>query len=66
MPSSKIVIRDSIDEELSDDIEDDVFIRDGKSVMFLLAGHLRCCAPINFVLIFVIAMFCSDRAKRRG
>lgn len=32
VPSSKIAIRDSIEEELSDDIDDDVFIRDGKLV----------------------------------
>lgn len=31
-PSTRLAIRDSIDEELSDDIEDEVFIRDGKSV----------------------------------
>lgn len=31
VPSDRIAIRDSIDEECSDDIEDDVFIRDGKS-----------------------------------
>lgn len=31
-PSSRIAVRDSIDEELSDDIDDDVFIRDGKLV----------------------------------
>lgn len=30
-PPHNIVIRDSIDEELSDDVEDDVFIRDRKS-----------------------------------
>lgn len=30
-PSTRIAVRDSIDEDLSDDIEDDVFIRDGKS-----------------------------------
>lgn len=30
-PSEKIVVRDSLDDEISDDVEDDVFIRDGKS-----------------------------------
>lgn len=30
VPPDRIAIRDSIDEEISDDIEDDVFIRDGK------------------------------------
>lgn len=31
-PSTRIAVRESIDEDLSDDVEDDVFIRDGKSV----------------------------------
>lgn len=31
-PSTRIAIRESLDEDLSDDIEDDVFIRDGKSI----------------------------------
>lgn len=31
-PSSRLAVRDSIDEELSDDVEDEVFIRDGKSI----------------------------------
>lgn len=29
--SCKLSVRDSIEEEFSDDVEDDVFIRDGKS-----------------------------------
>lgn len=29
-PSAKIAIRDSLDDDFSDDVEDDVFIRDGK------------------------------------
>lgn len=28
--SEKLAIRDNLDEEISDDVEDDVFIRDGK------------------------------------
>lgn len=32
VPSTRIAVRESIDEDLSDDIEDDVFIRDGKSI----------------------------------
>lgn len=33
VPSSRIAVRaDSIDEEASDDVEDDVFIRDGRYV----------------------------------
>lgn len=34
VPSNKVAVRDreSFDEDLSDDIEDDVFIRDGKSI----------------------------------
>lgn len=35
-PSSRVAVRDSIDEDLSDDIEDDVFIRDGKSIKVIL------------------------------
>lgn len=31
-PSTRIAVRDSIEEDLSDDIDDDVFIRDGKAV----------------------------------
>lgn len=31
VPSNRIAIRDSIDEEISDDIEDDVFIKDARS-----------------------------------
>lgn len=31
-PSTRIAVRDSIDEDLSDDIDEDVFIRDGKAV----------------------------------
>ena len=30
-PSSKLAVRDSLEDEFSDDVEDDVFIRDGKS-----------------------------------
>lgn len=29
-PSAKIAVRDSLDDDFSDDVEDDVFIRDGK------------------------------------
>ncbi|XP_031637456.1 uncharacterized protein LOC116349932 [Contarinia nasturtii] len=32
VPSSAIAVRESYDDDLSDDIEDDVFIRDGKSI----------------------------------
>lgn len=32
VPSTRVAIRESLDDDLSDDIEDDVFIRDGKSV----------------------------------
>lgn len=35
-PSTRIAIRESLDEDLSDDIEDDVFIRDGKSIKVML------------------------------
>lgn len=31
-PSTRIAVRDSIDEDLSEDIDDDVFIRDGRAV----------------------------------
>ncbi|XP_012162014.1 uncharacterized protein LOC101461950 [Ceratitis capitata] len=31
VPSSRVAVRDSIDEEISDDIEDDVFIKDARS-----------------------------------
>lgn len=30
-PVGRLVVRDSLDDEYSDDVEDDVFIRDGKS-----------------------------------
>lgn len=30
-PPCKLAVRDSLDDEFSDDVEDDVFIRDGKS-----------------------------------
>lgn len=30
-PSDKLVVRDSLDDEISDDVEDDVFIRDGRT-----------------------------------
>lgn len=29
-PSSKVAVRENLDEDFSDDVEDDVFIRDGK------------------------------------
>lgn len=32
VPSTRVAVRESFDEDLSDDIEDDVFIRDGKSI----------------------------------
>lgn len=32
VPSKRVAVRESFDEDLSDDIEDDVFIRDGKSI----------------------------------
>ncbi|XP_055326879.1 uncharacterized protein LOC129580462 [Sitodiplosis mosellana] len=32
VPSTKVAVRESFDEDLSDDVEDDVFIRDGKSI----------------------------------
>lgn len=32
VPSARVAVRESFDEDLSDDIEDDVFIRDGKSI----------------------------------
>ncbi|GAB0089791.1 Signal recognition particle subunit SRP68 [Sergentomyia squamirostris] len=31
VPPDKLVVRDSLDDEISDDVEDDVFIRDGRS-----------------------------------
>lgn len=31
-PSARVAVREFVDEDLSDDIEDDVFIRDGKSI----------------------------------
>lgn len=32
IPSTRVAVRESLDDDLSDDIEDDVFIRDGKSI----------------------------------
>lgn len=32
VPSMRVAVRESFDEDLSDDMEDDVFIRDGKSI----------------------------------
>lgn len=29
-PSTKVAVRESLDDDFSDDVEDDVFIRDGK------------------------------------
>lgn len=29
-PSSKVAVRENLDDDFSDDVEDDVFIRDGK------------------------------------
>lgn len=37
-PSCKLAVRDSLDDEYSDDVEDDVFIRDGKS------AKVSCCS----------------------
>lgn len=31
VPSNRIAIRDSIDEEISDDVDDDVFIKDART-----------------------------------
>lgn len=41
-PSCKLAVRDSLDDEYSDDVEDDVFIRDGKSAkVSVLSIHLN-------------------------
>lgn len=42
VPSTRIAVRESIDEDLSDDIEDDVFIRDGKSIKVTFKVMLIC------------------------
>lgn len=44
VPSTRIAVRESIDEDLSDDIEDDVFIRDGKSIKVTFKILLFCFA----------------------
>lgn len=31
VPSSRIAVRDSIDEDISDDVDDEVFIKDSKT-----------------------------------
>lgn len=38
-PSCKLAVRDSLDDEYSDDVEDDVFIRDGKSAKVSRIGR---------------------------
>lgn len=61
-PSTRIAVRDSIDEEyLSDDIDDDVFIRDGKAVSSDFTIHTW-----NMKHMHELApnLFCS-RAKKR-
>lgn len=45
-PSTRIAVRDSIEEDLSDDIDDDVFIRDGKAVS--AAERYRMIDFVNF------------------
>lgn len=61
VPSTRIAVRESIDEDLSDDIEDDVFIRDGKSI------------KVTFSMSYLVSLICLqvhltvDRhVKRRG
>lgn len=73
IPSSKIAIRDSIEEELSDDIDDDVFIRDGKLVNIffyfflffnLLLLFMVLCSFVDFMLcIFLKFHFKYDAIK---
>lgn len=36
VPSNRIAIRDSIDEEISDDVDDDVFIKDARTAKVII------------------------------
>lgn len=57
VPSNKVAVRDreSFDEDLSDDIEDDVFIRDGKSIkVSIISGMI-----LNIPYCFIFTYMCS-------
>lgn len=52
IPSTRIAVRESIDEDFSDDVEDDVFIRDGKSIKvtfqmnYIVSLHTETCYSV--------------------
>lgn len=58
VPSSRVAVRESFDEDLSDDIEDDVFIRDGKSIkvsvikLSVIPVSHKCAYVLTFYLFY--------------
>lgn len=59
VPSNRIAIRDSIDEDISDDVDDEVFIKDSKtSKVFSLAKRYK--KKLNYPLTPSIA---DERGK---
>lgn len=63
VPSTRVAVRESFDEDLSDDIEDDVFIRDGKSIkvrnFWILIKTMNAYDTVSVLL-------CSRHMKKKG
>lgn len=69
VPSTRVAVRESFEEDLSDDIEDDVFIRDGKSIKVRICTgnivHLYDFKVINCFALFYVHLIYSSIMKRR-